>query len=242
MTNSNVITGIKTFFVLFTFLLVIQTVKADQVILTESFESNLTGWTGLRTENWEFTTNWAKDGTRSIVNFDHFDSGMLKSIGNFDQVTYECWFYDHVTNTSETLCMVSSGAISSNDMLLIGTETQLSKTHYSYFTSCQSCPDIPNSWGTSSIPRTAGWHQAKFVKTLTTTELYVDGTKIAETSKQQGWNKIGFLLNNWLSQAGHEPAIFDALRVYSHPSNKHCAKHDAHRQRIRNFGSRHTVH
>jgi hypothetical protein len=181
-------------------------VYAKAVIFYDDFENGLQGWTG-HPESFTITDSYAYSGQHAVINNGIIDKVLLQDIGDHSDIIYECWFYDLMGSISETVCLVTKGQYSSADFLLIGTETQLSSTHYTYFLS----PDV-NSWGTTTIPRSLGWHKAQFVKGDGKTELYLDDTKIAETTNNNNWIKIGVALNNWNSDS-HDAAIFDSLSV-----------------------------
>ncbi len=195
-------------FWLLTFLVLSSAVYAKAVIFEDDFENGLQGWSG-NIEAFAITDSFSHTGQHSLINNGVHDRALLRDIGDYAEVTYECWFYDVLGSISETVCLVSKGGYASADFLLIGTETQLSPDFYTYFLS----PDV-NSWGTSTIPRSLGWHKAQFVKINGNTELYLDDVKIAETSNNNNWNKIGVALNNWNSDT-HSPAIFDSLSVFT---------------------------
>lgn|GEM_PF-6818314 len=183
------------------------TAPKSELLFREDFEAPLQGWDG-RTDAFTITNQYAKTGTHAILNPDKYDTSISKTIGNYDTMTYSCWFYDLMGSTSETSCIVTTGAVASREMLLLGTETEKSKTHYTYFLS----PDA-NSWGVSSVPRTLGWHNAKFAKHDGVTDLYIDNVKVASTANNNGWSKIAIALNNWYHAPGHDHAIFDNLEV-----------------------------
>lgn len=180
----------------------------SEILFEEDFESTLSGWEG-HLDAFTITDKFSKTGTHSIINQDQYDKWLVRTIGDYSEMTYSCWFYDTLGSVSETLCSVSRDRVNSQDMLLIGIETQKSAEKYSYFLS----PDV-NSWAATSIQRSLGWHNAKFVKKDGITELYLDGIKIGSTNRINDWRKIGINLNNWYSSPGHAPAIFDSLKVY----------------------------
>lgn len=195
-------------FWLFIVVLVSAAAYAETVIFEDDFENGLQGWTG-NLDVFQPTEAYAKEGQKAIINPGTRNTVLMRSIGNLADAIYECWFYDLMGSVSETVCLVSKGRYASEDFLLIGTETQKSSTHYTYFLS----PDV-NSWGVVSVPRSQGWHKAQFVKKDSKTELYLDGTKITETTNNNNWNIVGVALNNWNS-GGHDAAIFDNLKVFS---------------------------
>ncbi|WP_127580093.1 right-handed parallel beta-helix repeat-containing protein [Paenibacillus koleovorans] len=128
------------------------------------------------------STTQAHNGTTSFLPNEDRDE-IYHLMDNETYGVLKLWFYDNAAdNSMKVRARVSSSSVEENAM--IGVVTYNSTNKYSYLVDY-------NTWITSSVTRTTGWHEFKFdLSSGTDCKLYIDGVLIGTTDIMTSFDGI----------------------------------------------------
>ncbi|MFD1255430.1 hypothetical protein ACFQ3S_01360 [Mucilaginibacter terrae] len=171
--------------------------------VTDDFEAGRKQWKNANSQcEPVISIKQARSGKQSYEAGTTAKCGIFKTISPaVENATISIWFYDQAEATGITA--VSINNTETKEVYMIGVRTATSTTNYSV--------RYGKDFKPTSVPRKTGWHEFKFVFTITGCEFFID---MQSVNKIQSGNKVDkvFLGSVW-ADINTAPFYYDDLKI-----------------------------
>ncbi|MDO4562585.1 MAG: glycoside hydrolase N-terminal domain-containing protein [Clostridia bacterium] len=172
----------------------------------EGFEDGFSLWTagGKPLPTPASSTQIKRSGESAYVVNQDFEY-IEKTFTDLMEKTASVWFYDDMSTSKRSFVFCDAGT----KRVGMGINTSTSETHYAYRASLSSVL----SFQTSSVARSVGWHEAKFVYEGGKCVMYIDGEHIYTLDGTEGFCYLA-MGDFWGDNLGAPPLYFDDVAIY----------------------------